>query len=62
MVNGQTTTLIRANKTSDSLRTTVPSGIIKQFELGEGDKLAWKIGHDEDKEFIVVVRPVKKQD
>ncbi len=61
MVNGQTTTLNKANKNSESLRTTVPSGIIKQFELGEGDKLAWKIGHDENKDFIVVVRPKKKE-
>lgn len=61
MVNGQTTSLNKANKTSASLRTTVPSGIIKQFELEEGDHLAWKIGHDENKDFIVVVRPMKKE-
>ena len=61
MANGQTTTLTKANNTSESLRTTVPSGIIKQFDLKEGDKLAWKLGRGEDRDgdFIIVVRPSK---
>ena len=59
MANGQTTTLTRANNTSESLRTTVPVGIIKQFDLEEGNRLAWKLGQDEKKDFIIVVRPVK---
>lgn len=58
MVNGQTTTLTKANKTSKSLRTTVPSGIIKQFELDEGDRLDWKLDI-KDNDFIVVVKPQK---
>jgi hypothetical protein len=59
MANGQITTLTRANNTSESLRTTVPSGIIKQFDLKEGDKLAWKLGMGEG-DFIIFVRPSKK--
>ncbi len=59
MTNGQITTLTRANNTSESLRTTVPSGIIKQLDLKEGDKLAWKLGIGEGA-FIIVVRPSKK--
>jgi len=36
MVNGKTTVLTRANKTSQSLRTTVPKFIIDNFNLKEG--------------------------
>ena len=53
-----TTKLARANKLSGSLRTTVPSGIIKQFELNEGDNLYWKLEPRND-ELIVVIRPFK---
>ena len=60
MVNGQTTTLTKANKSSNSLRTTVPSGIIKQFELDEGDSLNWKLDI-KDNDFIVVVKPKKSE-
>jgi len=38
MPRGQITSLTKANKTSESLRTTVPSSVIKQFDLKEGDK------------------------
>ncbi len=59
MVNGQTTTLTKASKNSASLRTTVPSGIIKQFGLAEGDKLNWKL-EARDGDLIIVVKPIKK--
>lgn len=36
------TSLNRANDTSESLRTTVPISIIKQFDLNAGDKLSWR--------------------
>jgi bifunctional DNA-binding transcriptional regulator/antitoxin component of YhaV-PrlF toxin-antitoxin module len=39
----ETTTLARATSKSDSLRTTVPKGIVRQFNLKEGDKLNWEI-------------------
>ncbi len=58
MVNGQTTTLTKANKTSQSLRTTVPSGIIKQFELDEGDRLDWKL-EPRNGDLVVIVKPKK---
>lgn len=60
MVNGQTTKLTKANNISGSLRTTVPSGIIKQFELKIGDCLDWKLAI-EDNDFIVIVKPHKKE-
>jgi len=42
MPRGQITSLTKANKNSESLRTTVPSSVIKQFDLKEGDKLRWQ--------------------
>ncbi|RLI79758.1 AbrB family transcriptional regulator [Archaeoglobales archaeon] len=58
MVDGQTTSLTRANKTSQSLRTTVPMGIIKQFGLKEGDKLLWRLDVKDNK-LVIVIEPVK---
>ncbi|HDG63811.1 MAG TPA: AbrB family transcriptional regulator [Thermococcus sp.] len=58
MVNGKTTVLARANKTSQSLRTTVPKFIIDNFNLKEGDKLLWRIEARNNK-LIVVVEPIK---
>jgi len=60
MVNGQRTTLSKANKESYSLRTTVPSGIVKQFDLKVGDSLDWKIDIKDGK-LVVVVVPMKKK-
>jgi bifunctional DNA-binding transcriptional regulator/antitoxin component of YhaV-PrlF toxin-antitoxin module len=56
----QLTTLSKANKTSESLRTTIPASIIKQFELEEGDKIQW-IFEAEKGKIIVRVRPVKEK-
>lgn len=59
MLKGQITSLNRANKNSRSLRTTVPSSIIKQFDLNEGDKLRWKLEAIKKNEIIVRLEPVK---
>lgn len=59
MPKGQITSLNRANKNSGSLRTTVPSSIIKQFDLNEGDKLRWKLEAIKKNEIIVRLEPVK---
>ncbi|MFC1786856.1 AbrB/MazE/SpoVT family DNA-binding domain-containing protein [Halobacteriota archaeon] len=37
------TKLTKPNKTCDSLRVSLPMGIIKQLGLKEGDKLAWQL-------------------
>lgn len=50
--------LTRATSKSKSLRTTIPMGIVKQFNLSEGDKLNWEI-RAENGELIIVVRPLK---
>ena len=60
MVGGQHTTLNKANKTSNSLRTTVPSSIIKQFDLIEGDSLTWKLFAKKE-ELLILIEPVKKK-
>lgn len=51
---GEITTLSRATSKSDSLRTTVPKGIVRQFNLKEGDKITWEIQAKGDKLMIVV--------
>ena len=60
MSSGQVTTLTRANKNSESLRTTVPASIIKQFDLKDGDKLSWKFEVDR-KEIIIKITPIKQK-
>ena len=58
MVDGQITTLTKANKISQSLRTTVPMGVIKQFWLKEGDKLLWRLDVKDNK-IVIIIEPVK---
>ncbi len=59
MPRGQTTSLTKANKTSESLRTTVPSSVIKQFDLKEGDKLRWQFETDKKGVIFVKLEPLK---
>lgn len=59
--DGETTVLTAATTQSKSLRTTIPAGIVRQFALGEGDKLRWKI-EAKGNELVIVARPVKKKD
>ncbi|ADC65736.1 hypothetical protein Ferp_1587 [Ferroglobus placidus DSM 10642] len=55
---GEITILTKATSKSKSLRTTVPIGIVKQFNLSEGDKLKWEIRAENGK-LIIVVTPLK---
>ncbi len=57
-MDGETTTLTPASTKTTSLRTTVPAGIVKQFNLKRGDKLEWKIRAENRGKLIVVVRPI----
>ena len=52
------TNLVSANQ-SDSLRTTVPAHIIKQFKLKQGDALEWEIVAEGSK-LRIGVTPVRK--
>lgn len=62
MVRGEKTKLTKANDRSYSLRTTVPKGIINQFELKESDFIYWEIKPSSDgKNLIIVVTPEFKK-
>jgi bifunctional DNA-binding transcriptional regulator/antitoxin component of YhaV-PrlF toxin-antitoxin module len=50
---GDITILTKANS-SQSLRTTIPMSITRQFKLKEGDHLRWEIQAEESKLFVVV--------
>jgi bifunctional DNA-binding transcriptional regulator/antitoxin component of YhaV-PrlF toxin-antitoxin module len=60
MTDGYETKVTRANAKVSSLRSTIPSGICRQFKLNEGDKLSWTM-EVRDGELIIVVKPVKKE-
>jgi len=55
---GEITTLTKATSKSKSLRTTIPIGIVKHFNLSEGDKLNWEI-RAEGGDLIIVVKLLK---
>jgi antitoxin component of MazEF toxin-antitoxin module len=56
---GEVTKLTPAVSKKESLRTTVPRSIVKQFDLTNEDSLDWKLEVREG-ELIIVVRPLKK--
>jgi bifunctional DNA-binding transcriptional regulator/antitoxin component of YhaV-PrlF toxin-antitoxin module len=55
---GEITFLNKSATKSESLRTTVPYSIVKQFGLTEYDKLEW-IFKAEGGELIIQVKPLK---
>ena len=62
MVRGEPTKLTKANDSSYSLRTTVPKGIVNQFELKEGDTISWEIHPSESgKGLRIIVTPILKK-
>ena len=46
---GEMTKLVNAKTSSDSLRATVPSFIVKTLHLEAGDELEWEIESIEEK-------------
>jgi bifunctional DNA-binding transcriptional regulator/antitoxin component of YhaV-PrlF toxin-antitoxin module len=56
--HGEFTVLTKANTRSQSLRTTIPMSVVRQFGLKVGDHLRWEIQAKESK-LLVVVSPVK---
>lgn len=58
---GETTTLTLAATNRESLRTTVPMSVVKQFNLKKGDKLDWAFDIKEG-EMVMVVRPANLRD
>jgi antitoxin component of MazEF toxin-antitoxin module len=57
---GTVTKLTPAVSKKESLRTTVPRGIVQQLNLTSGDSLDWQIDKIEN-ELVVIVRPIKVQ-
>ncbi len=57
---GEITKLNKQTTKSESLRTTIPFSIIKQFGLTEYDELEW-ILKAEKGELIIQVKPIKKE-
>ncbi|MGC9308975.1 MAG: AbrB/MazE/SpoVT family DNA-binding domain-containing protein [Thermoplasmatota archaeon] len=53
-----TTAISKASTQGNSLRTTIPMGIVNQFDLTEGDKLEWNMTVKHGK-LIIEVEPVK---
>jgi hypothetical protein len=51
---GEVTVLTKANTRSNSLRTTIPISIIRQFGLTEGSHLRWEIKARQDSLFVIV--------
>ena len=56
---GERTTLARNSPNFDSLRTTVPINVVRQWKLKVGDKLDWE-WKVIDGEMVQVVRKVEK--
>ena len=57
---GELTTLSIATSGKESLRTTVPMSIVKQFKLKAGDKLDWNFEVKES-ELVLVVKPLREE-
>jgi hypothetical protein len=57
---GEITYLNKATTKGESLRTTVPMSIVKQFGLTEDDKLDWAL-KAEGGELLIVLKPIKNK-
>lgn len=57
---GEITFLNKSATKSESLRTTVPYSIVKQFGLTEYDKLEWILKAESD-EIVIQVKPIKTE-
>lgn len=58
MARGQTTVINKVNKQGSAFKTVVPSSVIHQFDVGDGDELRWIFEADGDK-LCLRVEPVK---
>ena len=57
---GETTKLVNAKTSSDSLRVTVPSFIVKTLHLEAGDELEWEIESIEQGSIKIKIRKGQK--
>ncbi len=51
---GEVTVIASATSKSQSLRTTIPAGIVRQFGLKEKQRLNWSIQISDNKMVIVI--------
>lgn len=56
---GEITSINKASTTNESLRTTIPRAIVKQFDLTYKDQIEW-IMKVEGGELVIQVKPIKK--
>ena len=54
---GEITSLTKASTKGDSLRTTVPKGIVRQFKLEDKQTLDWEI-IAKDNKLVIIVTPL----
>ncbi len=57
---GEITYLNKATNKGESLRTTVPMSVVKQFGLTDEDKLDWQI-KAEGSELIIQIKIIKNK-
>ena len=55
------TSLTKAASNTTSLRTTVPSSIVKQFNLKETDELEWILIAESEGKMGIKVIPLKRE-
>jgi hypothetical protein len=53
---GETTVAIKASSKFESLRTTIPMSIVRQWNLKNGDKLDWEWNVIEGQMSLVVTK------
>ena len=58
---GFKTTIAKASTIANSYRTTVPAGIMGQFNLREGDQLDWTL-KAENGEIVIIIKAEKKKE
>jgi hypothetical protein len=56
MTRGHLTRLAKATSKSESLRTTVPAGVVRDLDLQLGDRLRWVILAQEDGSLVARVK------
>ena len=56
---GFKTTIAKASTIANSYRTTVPAGIMTQFDLNVGDKLDWTMKAEKG-ELLIIIKPEKR--
>jgi antitoxin component of MazEF toxin-antitoxin module len=57
---GEITSINKASTTNESLRTTIPRAIVKQFDLTYKDQIEW-IMKVEEGELVIQVKPIKSK-